>query len=275
VKHYLVLGDPVAHSLSPVMMAAAFRSAGLDATYAARRVPVADWPGTLDALHREGIAGCNVTVPHKARALADALAATEAARGIGAANTLVRRDGGWEADNTDGPGFLDWVAQLGDGALAAREALVLGAGGSARAVVWALLQSGCPRIRLANRTVARAEELAADAGGAAGAPGRVVAEAPGASAPVGGIVVNCTSLGLRSGDASPLAPSRLAGAARFLDLVYPDPPGVRAAREAGVPAADGVGLLVAQGARSFRRWTGQDADAVAMRAAVDDAIRRR
>jgi len=274
VKRYLVLGDPVAHSLSPVMMAAAFRSAGLDATYEARRIRADEWSGALASLHREGIAGCNVTVPHKARALADAARATDAARAIGAANTLVRREDGWEAANTDGPGFLDWVADLGGEPLLAREALVLGAGGSARAIVWALLHAGCPRVRVANRTVARAEELAVSIGGT-DAGGRVTAETPGAAAPEGGLVVNCTSLGLRPGDAPPLAPALLAGAARYLDLVYPDPPGVRAAREAGVPAEGGAGLLVAQGARSFARWTGRAADAAAMRAAVDEAIRRR
>jgi shikimate dehydrogenase len=272
VKRYLVLGDPVAHSLSPVMMTAAFRAAGVDATYEARRIPAGEWEGVLAALYAEGVAGGNVTVPHKARALAGAAHATDTARAIGAANTLVRRGDGWEADNTDGPGFLDWVAELGDRALLAREALVLGAGGSARAVVWALLHAGCPRVRVANRTIARAEELAAALRRGAGG---IVAEAPGGAAPGGGLVVNCTSLGLHPGDAPPLAPQRLAGAARFLDLVYPDPPGARAAREAGVPAADGAGLLVAQGARSFARWTGREADVAAMRAAVDDAIRRR
>lgn len=275
MKRYLVLGDPVAHSLSPVMMAAAFRAAGLDAAYAARRVPAEAWDGALDALFAEGIDGCNVTVPHKARALAGAAQATDAARAIGAANTLIRRDDGWEADNTDGPGFVDWVEELGDGALLEREALVLGAGGSARAVAWALLRAGCPRVRVANRTVARAEALASALAGVAGAPGRVAAEAPGGGAPDGGLVVNCTPLGLRAGDPPPILPKRLANAARFLDLVYPDPPGVRAAREAGVPAADGAGLLVAQGARSFARWTGREPDRSAMRAAVDDAIRHR
>lgn len=275
MKRYLVLGDPVAHSLSPVMMAAAFRAAGLDAAYDARRVPADAWDGALDALFAEGIEGCNVTVPHKARALAGAAAATEAARAIGAANTLVRRDDGWEADNTDGPGLLDWVEELGDAALLRREALVLGAGGSARAVVWALLCAGCPRVRVANRTAARAAELAEAMSGVAGADGGATAEEPGAAAPAGGLVVNCTSLGLGAGDPPPIAPERLAQAARYLDLVYPDPPGVRAARKAGVPAADGAGLLVAQGARSFARWTGREADRAAMRAAVDGAIRRR
>jgi shikimate dehydrogenase len=270
----LVVGWPVGHSLSPAMMTAAIRSAGVDATYEAREIPPEDWPAALEALHAEGVDGANVTVPHKETALAAAREATATARAIGAANTLLRRADGWLADNTDGPGFLDWVRETGHEAALAREALVLGAGGSARAVVWALRSAGCPRIRVANRSPDRAARLVAELGG-----GPIEAEpldpAGSPPAPAGGLVVNCTSLGLRPDDASPLPTEALSGVAAVLDLVYPDPPLACAARAGGIPAADGRGLLVAQGARSFEEWTGVPADRKAMAEAVERELARR
>lgn len=266
---YVVVGSPVAHSLSPAMMRAAFADLGVAATYEAREIPPERWSTAPAELHREGIAGVNVTVPHKEGALAAARDASPAAREIGAANVLVRRDDGWDADNTDGPGFLAWVGELGARELLAQEALVLGAGGSARAVVWALLRAGCPRVRVANRSRVRADALAR------AAPGRIRIELPGGAAPRGGLVVQCTSLGLRDGDPLAIPVERLEGAARLLDLVYPDPPLVRAARAAGVPAEDGLGLLVAQGVLSVGRWLGATPDAGVMRAAAEAELRRR
>lgn len=266
MTRYLVVGSPVAHSLSPAMMSAAFAAAGIDASYEAREIPPSDWPSEMDALHDEGIAGVNVTVPHKHGALAGAREGSATASAIGAANTLIRLENGWRADNTDGPGFLAWVEELDAAGLLEREALVLGAGGSARAIVWALRHAGCPRVRLANRTRARAQELASE---------HVHVEAPGERAPDGGLVVNCTSLGLGADDPAPIDAERLRGAGYYLDLVYPDPPGIRSAAAAGVPSADGLGLLVAQGALSFERWTGVAPDRARMREAAGSELRRR
>ncbi|MFN8179877.1 MAG: shikimate dehydrogenase [bacterium] len=269
MKTYLVVGCPVAHSLSPAMMTAAFAAAHLEARYEAREILPERWPGEMAALHREGIAGANVTLPHKEGALAGAVGATAVAQAIGAANVLVRREAGWLADNTDGPGFLDWLREEGSESLLQREALVLGAGGSARAVVWALLAAGCPRVRVANRSRARADALVR------AAPGRVVSEGPGGAVPAGGLVVQCTSLGLRADDPLPLAGELLEGAGRVVDLVYPDTALVRAARERGVSASGGLGLLVAQGALAFERWTGQRPDARVLRAAAEAELLRR
>ena len=266
---YLVVGSPVAHSLSPAMMTAAFERHGLDATYDAREIAPESWPRALTDLHAEEIDGMNVTVPHKEGALAGADTASETATAIGAANVLVRTNRGWHAHNTDGPGFLEWVAELGAGDLLTREAWVLGAGGSARAIVWALEEGGCPRVRVTNRTPERAEEIALWAGE------RTVAEAWGGSAPPGGLVVNCTTVGLAAGDPPPIDPEALAGAGRVLDLVYPETELVRAAREVGVPADHGLGLLVAQGALSLERWTGIEADRSAMRAGAERELARR
>ena len=256
MKRYLVVGSPVAHSLSPAMMTAAFAASGLDAQYAAREILPERWPASMVELHREGIAGVNVTVPHKEGALTGAAGATDFARAIGAANVLVRRADGWLADNTDGPGFLEW-------------ARAEGAGGSARAVVWALLEAGCPRVRVVNRSRARADALVR------AAPGRIRSEPPGAKAPEGGLVVQCTSLGLRPDDPLPMPLELLEGAGRVLDLVYPATPFVRAARERGLDAADGLGLLVAQGVLSFERWTGLSVDASILRHAAEGELQRR
>lgn len=266
---FLVVGSPVAHSLSPAMMRAAFAAMGFDARYEAREVPPARWPAAMAELHREGIAGANVTLPHKEGAVAGAIDVTPVAQAIGAANVLVRRDDGWMADNTDGPGFLAWIRGEGAGELLGREALVLGAGGSARAVVWALLEAGCPRVRVANRSRLRADALAR------AAPGRIRPEPPGRPAPRGGLVVQCTSLGLAPGDPLPIAPGLLEGAAHVVDLVYPDPPLVRAARGCGLVAVDGLGLLVAQGALSVACWTGRVPDAGVMHRAALEEIHRR
>lgn len=269
MKTFLVVGSPITHSLSPAMMTAAFAAAALDARYEAREIPPQDWPAAMSALHREGIAGANVTVPHKEGALVGSLDATPVARAIGAANVLVRREDGWLADNTDGPGFLEWVRAEAAEPWLEREAMVLGAGGSARAVVWALLQGGCPLVRVVNRSRTRADALAR------AAPGRIRSEPPGAPGPEAGLVVQCTSLGLNADDPLPMRIELLDGAARVLDLVYPATQFVRAARERGLAASDGLGLLVAQGALSVERWTGHCPDARILRDAADAELRRR
>ena len=266
---YLVVGSPVAHSLSPAMMGAAFERAGVNATYGRLEIDPGDWPGAMDELLERGIAGLNVTVPLKEGALDGAKEASEEAREIGAANTLLPREGHWRADNTDGPGFLDRLRATGAKEVVSRGALVLGAGGSARAVIWALRKAGCPRIRIAARTPERGDELARRFGEG------VESEPPGGTAPEGGIVVNCTPLGMNPGDPLPIGRARLRGAGAVFDLVYPDTPLVREAHSEGIPAEHGLGLLVAQGARSFRLWSGVDPDQRAMREAVRDELARR
>jgi shikimate dehydrogenase len=268
---YLVIGRPIDHSLSPVMMTAAFRAAGLDATYESREISPERMPAALGELHDEGIAGLNVTLPHKKAALAAAAEATERARSIGAANTLLRLADGWLAENTDGPGFLDWVTGLGRPGLLESEAVVVGAGGAARSVVWALLTTRCPGVRLVNRTRAAADAIAAEWGGRVRSEELTDLEA----APPRGLVVHCTSLGLRPDDPLPLPPASFARAAQLLDVVYPETPLVRDALARGIPAEDGVRFLVAQGARSFALWTGVAPDKRVMLAEIQAELARR
>jgi shikimate dehydrogenase len=254
-----VLGWPVAHSRSPAIQNAALLAAGCgDWRY--QLLPVAPelFGEVVPALAGAGFRGANVTIPHKSAALALATRPTARATAIGAANTLVFEPGEEiVADNTDAPGLIDAIAIDLEGA----SALVLGAGGTARAAVWALNDAGA-RVTVWNRTLERARELCTELGGT---PVTTVGPAD--------LLVNCTSVGLDGSDTLeglPLAEADLASFAAIVDFVYTDGATalVRAAQRVGVPTVDGLDLLVAQGALSFERFTGRRAPIEAMRAAV-------
>jgi shikimate dehydrogenase len=253
-----VLGWPVAHSRSPAMHNAALRTVGLgDWRYQLLPVPPELVAETIAALPAAGFAGANVTIPHKGAALRAASAATVTARGVGAANTLTFADGEVRADNTDAPALL-WA--LGD--LRPRTAVVLGAGGSARAAVYALQEAGAA-VAVWNRTPERARALAGELGVEA------VAALPAADA-----LVNCTSVGLcdpaRTFEDLPLDADGLGRYPCVVDLVYRDG-GTRLLREArrrGSHVIDGLDLLVLQGALSFEAWTGRPAPLEVMRRAA-------
>jgi shikimate dehydrogenase len=247
-----VVGQPVTHSRSPAMHNAAFRALGLHWRYLALPVSPEHVEGTLRALAPSGYRGVNVTVPHKLAALAVADRASPAAAEIGAANTLTFDDG-IEADNTDAPGLL---AALG-ASPAGLSAVVLGAGGSARAAAWALRHAGAAEVSVWNRTAERADRLAADLGV------RVLARPE-----AGDLLVNATSVGL-----DPAVPEADALAALVVDLVYgagQTPVGSWAAR-GGARVVDGIEVLVQQGALSFERWTGIAPPLEVMRSAAREA----
>ncbi|MGH2878773.1 MAG: shikimate dehydrogenase family protein [Solirubrobacteraceae bacterium] len=257
-----VIGWPVAHSRSPAMFAAAFEACGLeDWTY--QRLPIAPelFDETVRALGGSGFLGANVTIPHKHAALRVADSAGEAARAIGAANTLTfAADGSIAAENTDAPGLL---AAIGE-PVAGASALVLGAGGSARAAVWALLGAGAAQVSVWNRTSERAVALAQRLGASA-----VEAPAP------ADLLVNCTSVGLQrtASEAEALnqlllTADQVGSYACVVDLVYGERPTplLAAASAAGVRIVDGMDVLVAQGALSFELWSGRQAPLEQMRA---------
>jgi shikimate dehydrogenase len=259
-----VCGWPVAHSRSPVMHEAALAAVGLDGwRYLKLPLPPELFAESVRALPAAGFRGVNVTIPHKEAALALADAASDAAREIGAANTLTfEREGAIHADNTDAPGLITALAGAGWDP-AGRTALVLGAGGAARAAVWALVRAGAADVAVWNRTPARARALADQLGARA-------VERPGQAQ----IVVNCTSVGLRDEAAPfkalPLQADSLGAGSCVVDMVYRDG-GTRlleAARTRGADVIDGLEILIAQGAASFERWTGRTAPREAMRAAV-------
>ncbi|HEU4701933.1 MAG TPA: shikimate dehydrogenase [Conexibacter sp.] len=255
-----VLGWPVRHSRSPAMHEAGYAALGLEGwRYQLLPVPPELFEETVRALPGAGFAGANVTIPHKEAALALADEATDSARAIGAANTLTFADGRIHADNTDAPGFVDAVPFD----LAGKRAVVLGAGGSARAVVWALVNAGAAEVFVWNRTRERAERLCAEIGGR-------TAQDP---LPAADLLVNTTSVGLRSEDpfkALPLGVDAMDGYPCVVDLVYGSGPTalVSAAQAAGATVVDGLEILVRQGARSFAHWTGRSAPLDVLRAAA-------
>lgn len=257
-----VCGWPIRHSRSPEIQNAALQAADLHRwRYMRLPLPPELFAETVRALPARGFAGVNVTIPHKEVALTLADRATPLARAIGAANTLIfAADGTIEADNTDAPGLLD--ALPARHRPVGRRVLVLGAGGAGRAAVHALVQAGA-EVLVWNRTSARAEELAEQMGAVA-VDGPTVAD----------IVVNCTSIGL-DGDpegvkALPVSADYVRAGSCLVDLVYRDggTPLLAAARAWGADTVDGREILIAQGAASFRRWTGRPADREAMRRAL-------
>lgn len=274
---FALLGDPVAHSLSPGMHNAAFGAEGLDAVFVALRVAPDDLAGLLGSLARAG-GGGNVTLPHKRRAFEAAERALPDARRTGVANTFWLEDGALTVDNTDVTGVRRALNALEPGGIEGARVLLLGAGGAARAAAVALLDAGAGRVVIRNRTAARAVALAADLDDP-----RLEAEhersdgvdaAAAIAAPAADLIVNATSLGLDRDDPLPLAPEalRASGAGAVLDLVYGADAGgtawVKAANAAGLAALDGREVLLQQGARAFEHWWRRPAPLDVMRAAL-------
>jgi len=246
-----VLGWPVGHSRSPRIHNAALAALGLDGwRYQLLPVPPHLFAETVRGLPGSGFVGANVTIPHKRAALALADEASEAAREIGAANTLTFVDGAIAAENTDAPGLIQALPAPAEG----MRVLVLGAGGSARAAVWALREAGASEVLVWNRTAQRAKELA-------GALGAVAVERPQPA----DLLVNCTSVGLELQPSATrdrplnqlgLTFDQIAGYPYVVDLVYRSglTPLLAAARSHGARTVDGLDVLVAQGALSLELW---------------------
>lgn len=268
VERFAVIGDPIAHSRSPLIMGAAFAAAGIPAEYQRRRVPLACLDGFLAAARRE-LRGFNVTIPLKEAVAARVDDRSPLVERTGAANTVIRRGERLEAHNTDVEGFGRSLDAAGI-EVRGRNAVVFGAGGSARAVACALLERGA-RVTLAARTPGRAEAVRQALGGAITVgpqlPLETLADADTA------LAVNATPLGMAPFEqASPLPqafplPRRLA----IYDLVYGrETPLLVHARRCGCAAIDGAEMLLQQAAAAFYLWTGQEADLGAMRSALEE-----
>jgi shikimate dehydrogenase len=261
MRRLAVLGHPVAHSRSPAMQNAALAELGLADEWGYEAIDVAPERFALqvEAMPAQGFVGANVTVPHKAAALALADTLSETAREIGAANTLSFAGAEVRADNTDAGGLL---AALPASPVGAR-ALVLGAGGAARAVVWALLGEGA-EVAVWNRTELRSRNLCVDLGGEP-----VSQPDPGAYE----LIVNSTAVGLGGEDPFaelPLREDGFAAGQTVVDMVYGEEPTrlIAAAAAAGAATVDGIEVLVRQGALSLEIWTAMPAPLDTMRAAV-------
>jgi shikimate dehydrogenase len=261
IRRLAVLGHPISHSRSPAIHGAAFAALGIEAEwrYEAIDVEPERFAETVASMPAAGFVGASVTVPHKLEALRIAAGASDAAREIGAANTLSFDDGAIRADNTDAEGLLGALPEPPAGL----HALVLGAGGAARAAIWALTGAGA-RVEVWNRTAERAE-LLADTFGV-----DVASEEFDASG--FDLIVNATSVGLGDGSmtALPLEARSFRTGQTVVDLVYGDAETelIAAARGAGATTVDGLEVLVHQGAASFRIWTGLEPPLEAMRVAA-------
>jgi shikimate dehydrogenase len=267
-----VLGWPVSHSRSPAMHNAAIAELGLDGwRYQRLPVPPALFAQTTLALPQSRFVGANVTIPHKQAALALASEASETARGIGAANTLMfLADGTVVAENTDAPGLIAALGDLSE-LPASAGALILGAGGSARAAAWALREAGMGEVSVWNRTPERAQELARELGV------RAVRRPVPAD-----LLLNCTSVGLQAPELERSATEsealnqlgltfdQLGEYSYVVDFVYRSAPTqlLAAAQAHGVRTLDGLEILLAQGALSFELWTGLEAPLEVMRRAA-------
>jgi len=263
-----VLGDPVEHSLSPAMHNAALRSLGLDAVYVGLHCPAAALPALLSSLAAVGAAG-NVTVPHKEAAERCLSRKTDLCARVGACNTFWSEGGALVGDNTDVHGVLASLRVLGVGAGA--RWLLLGTGGSARAVAVAAADAKCDLL-VSSRDPGRARDFV-DWAATRGATARV---APAGGAADADVAINATPLGLKDSDPLPLDPARGAKLGAALDMVYR--PGetkwVRALRAAGVAAQDGREMLLQQGVAAFVRFFPDfPAPVEVMRAALNRALR--
>ncbi len=270
-----VIGDPIRHSLSPAIHNAAFAAVGLDWVYVGFEVPAGGAARALEGMRALGLAGLSVTMPHKADVAATVDELTDDAAALGAVNCVVPVEGRLVGHNTDGAGFVATLRDDHGWDPEGRTALVVGAGGAARAAIRALADAGAAAVLVANRTPSRAHEAAA----LAGPVGQV------AGVDVAGdvdLVVNATPVGMRGADAgtSPIDTDRLHPGQLVVDLVYGS--GVTAlvarARARGADADDGVGMLVHQAAIAFSLWTGCPAPLAVMqraaraaRAALDGA----
>jgi shikimate dehydrogenase len=263
-----LIGWPAAHSRSPLIHHYWLRTLGIAGGYVIEAVPPDEFQDFVFRLSLRGFVGANVTIPHKERALS--LSKPDArARAVGAANTLWFADGELCSTNTDVEGFINSLDASASGWDKCDEALVLGAGGSSRAVVFGLLDRGIKRVHLANRTMARAHALA-DQFGASVLP--VAWEALGDLLPRAGLLVNTTSLGMKGQPPLELDVGLLPSHAVVADLVYVplDTPLLTASRARGLKTADGLGMLLHQAVRGFELWFGQRPEVTAeLRALVE------
>lgn len=250
-----LIGWPAAHSRSPLIHHYWLRTLGIEGGYVIEAVPPDEFGDFVLRLSLRGFVGANVTIPHKERALALSTP-DERARAVGAANTLWFEDGELRSTNTDVEGFINNLDACAPGWDKADDALVLGAGGAAHAVVFGLVERGIRRVHLVNRTLERARALA-DQFGASVLPAGW--ETIGDLLPRTGLVVNTTSLGMHGQPALELEVGRLPGDAVVADLVYVplQTPLLAAAQARGLRTADGLGMLLYQAVRGFELWFGQ------------------
>ncbi len=272
---YGIVGDPIAHSLSPRMQNAAFEAAGLEALYLPFHVRSGDLTDFIQAARQWPLQGFNITVPHKQKMLELVDEVSEEARVIGAVNCVVREKEKLTGYNTDAPGYLEALTKGADWEPDGKTITVLGAGGAARAVVYALLSHQAEKIFLINRTLEKGEALAADFNKIF--PGKIT-PLPWDNVNLetalseSHLLTNATSVGLKGNEFSDLPLAVLPKTSLVSDLVYgsEETSLVKGARAAGLTAHGGFDMLLHQGVVSFRLWTGVEPDVKVMRRAITE-----
>ena len=273
---FALLGHPVAHSLSPRMHAASFRALGIQAEYTVIDVPPDALAECLARCRDEGFDGLNVTLPHKSAALALMTRVDPIAQLAGAVNTVRLDADGLTGFNTDITGFLAALQEDCGITPEGKRALVFGCGGAGRAAALGCAQSGAAEIALADCDMDKALQLAQDLSRVPGSRARIRVATDGvADAHMADLVVHCTPAGLHAGDASPLPPEAFRPGQVLYDVVYTAPvtPTMLAAQTAGAATANGLGMLIHQGASAFNIWTGLDADIGAMKKALEEFLK--
>ena len=271
-----MIGYPLSHSISPPVHQAALDHLGIDARFEVWETLPSDLPALIDRMRTPEFMGASVTIPHKetVAALMDELSPVAAA--IGAVNCIANADGRLLGHNTDCDGFIAALRRCAGFSAAGHSALLIGAGGAAKAIGHALLDEGVASLTIANRTRARAEALAADLSGGVVAvsldPSDLAAPAAGAD-----LIVNSTSVGMSSGEragGSPIAPDLIPAGSLVNDIVYspPETPLMRAGRARGARVLGGLPMLIFQGAAAFALWTGREAPVEVMLAAGERAL---
>lgn len=274
-KIYAVIGSPIAHSLSPAMQNAAFQALGLEDEYIAVHV----LPEELEAFvadARKKLAGFNITVPHK-NAVIPFLDEVEPEAGLaGSVNTVTNRNGHLAGTSTDGYGLETALLEAFHYGIAGNTATFIGCGGAAHATAFHFAQKGLRKLFLLNRTLSTAQSLANEL--SVPFPALEIHTASIADLPSvenflnqSAVAVQCTSLGLKPDDPAPIPPELLPEKICLFDTVYKQTRLLQYAEEKGIPHANGLGMLLHQGAKSFSIWTGQDAPLKVMRKALLEA----
>lgn len=278
-SRYGVLGSPVAHSLSPAMQEAGFRALGIPAEYLRVEIPAGDLQEALPRLRKTGFSGWNCTLPHKEAMFALCTETDEAARESGTVNTVVVSEKGLRGHSTDADGWEDAMAEAWQLDLSTQRILLLGCGGVGRTLAFRLARRGCRQLRLANRTSSKATQLAGKLLSLKKLPVSVIPWSPpelSQAVQDSDLLIQATPMGLSAADSLPVPEASLHPGLRIYDTVYHRDftPLVRAARARHLPACDGLGMLLHQGARALSLWSGRTAPLAEMRAALEKTAGR-
>lgn len=279
-KRIGIIGYPLGHTLSPALHQPALDHLGIDATFEVWATPPDELPARIQSLREPDCLGCCVTVPHKQAVMPMLDGLEDTARGIGAVNWIANANGRLTGHNTDAPGFLRSLREEAGFDAAGCSAVVFGAGGAARAVVYALRTGGCAKLTVANRTLERAQALATAMTGGRFRPlaSSLAKDELADCVPYAELLVNATSMGMAGGPApgaTPVTADLISSRALAYDVVYAPPltPFLREAERAGGRTAGGLSMLLYQGVLGFALCTGQPAPVDVMMAALRRAVR--